>query len=326
MENSINKNNKENLRPLKDLIRPLCYFDVFSYPLSLTEIRLFAGKKIDEQTENSLLNHLMEAQIVQYTNGYYHLPKDPILVEIRKTNNERAEKYLKIAGTMSKLIKIFPFVRGIGISGSLSKGSMPIDSDIDYFIITKSGRLWLCRSILIFFKKVFLLNSRKYFCLNYFIDEDHLEIEEKNLFTATEIFTLLPTYGNNLFSEFFSKNAWVEKYYFNWEKGMNRSNNPKDKRNFLQKIIEVPFFGWIGNALDKWLMHITINHWHKKFEDFDKAKFDLTLKSRPYISKHHPLDFQTKVLEAFEINKKLYDDKLDEFLNKKIVNQSALKD
>lgn len=326
MENSLKKNNKGHLRILKDMIRPLCYFDVFSYPLTLKEIRLFAGKKIDEQRENSLLNHLIDSQLVQYTNGYYHLPKDSELVEIRKENNERAEKYLKIAGTMSRLIKLFPYVRGIGISGSLSKGSMPKDSDIDYFIITKSGRLWLCRSLLIFFKKVFLLNSRKYFCLNYFIDENHLEIEEKNLFTATEIFTLLPMYGQKLFSDFFIVNAWVKNYYANWEEGMNRGIKPNDNRNIIQKILEVPFFGWIGNALDKWLMHITINHWHKKFEDFDKAKFDLTLKSRPYISKHHPLDFQTKVLEAFELNKKNYEVKVDEYFYKKVVNQSALKD
>ena len=36
------------------------------------------------------------------------------------------------------------------------------------------------------------------------------------------------------------------------------------------------------------------------FGDFDDAKFELTMKSRRYVSKHHPNDFQNKVLSKYE--------------------------
>ena len=93
----------------------------------------------------------------------------------------------------------------MGISGSLSKGYYDDDGDIDFFIITSPKRLWIARTFLILYKKIFLLNSRKYFCVNYFISSNALEIEEKNIFTATELTTLLPMFGNGSFHKFYEK-------------------------------------------------------------------------------------------------------------------------
>ena len=98
----------------------------------------------------------------------------------------------------ARLIFHFPFTRAIMISGSLSKNYADEASDVDYFIIVKPGRLWIARTLLIIYKRIFLMNSKKYFCVNYFIDEDHLEIEEKNLFTAVELTTLIPIHGFTL--------------------------------------------------------------------------------------------------------------------------------
>ena len=86
---------------------------------------------------------------------------------------------------------MFPFVRGVFLSGSISKGFMSESDDIDYFIITAPGRLWLTRTLLILFKKIFLFNSFRNFCLNYFIDSENLYIPEHNRYTATEIVFLI---------------------------------------------------------------------------------------------------------------------------------------
>ena len=80
---------------------------------------------------------------------------------------------------MTKFISKFPYVRAILLSGSISKGYMDKDSDVDYFIITQPNRLWVTRLLLMLFKKIFLFNSRKVFCINYFVDSEKLEIEEK---------------------------------------------------------------------------------------------------------------------------------------------------
>src|SRR5690606_3777846 len=101
--------------------------------------------------------------------------------------NLMANKFSDIARKKAKLISQFPFVRGVMASGSLSKGYADEKSDIDFFIITIPNRLWIARTLLVLYKRIFLLNSHKFFCVNYFVDEKHLGIEEKNLFTATEL-------------------------------------------------------------------------------------------------------------------------------------------
>ena len=43
-----------------------------------------------------------------------------------------------------------------------------------------------------------------------------LEIEEKNIFTAVEISTLMPLKGKVIFKDFFKANAWVYEYLPNY--------------------------------------------------------------------------------------------------------------
>ncbi len=86
------------------------------------------------------------------------------------------------------------------------------DGDIDFFIITKADRLWICRTLLVLYKKVFLLNSRKYFCVNYFVDENNLKIKDKNMFTAIEVKHLLSVYNPELIGHFKEINNWTNEF------------------------------------------------------------------------------------------------------------------
>jgi len=48
--------------------------------------------------------------------------------------------------------------------------------------------------------------------MNYFIDEEALEIEEKNIFTATELITLLPACGNGGLVKIFRRQQLVTSF------------------------------------------------------------------------------------------------------------------
>jgi hypothetical protein len=213
--------------------------------------------------------------------------------------NKNAKGYFQKAHQVSKFIGKFPFVRGVYISGSLSKGYMPEDGDIDYFIITKPGRLWLARTLLILYKKIFLLNSRKYFCLNYFIDEDHLEIEEKNRFTAMELSTLIPMYNYPLYKNLWEANGWRAEFFPNAAMHPDEKVHPlkiKGWKNRLEKLLA----GKLGEWLDTASMKLTLFFWKRKFDHFDDEQFKVALKSRKFVSKHHPQNFQNRVLKGFE--------------------------
>src|SRR6202000_1190878 len=145
---------------------------------------------------------------------YYSLKNDPSLAQRRHQGEVRADKLLTTAKRNARLLYQFPFVRGVCISGSLSKRCADERADIDYFIITRSNRLWIARTLMHLFKKLTYLRGRQHrYCMNYFVDEDALEIREKNIFTATELITLLPASGNTGLNKVFQANDWTTSYY-----------------------------------------------------------------------------------------------------------------
>lgn len=201
---------------------------------------------------------------------------------------------------MARFIARFPYIRAVFVSGSLSKHSMKPDSDVDFFLITTPGRLWLARTLLVLFKKIFLFNSHKYFCVNYFIDTQHLEIEEQNLFTATEIVTLLPMYGGDWYQAFCRENQWAWRQY---PHATLRPVHdvPGSARSWFKRNAEWLLGGAFGDWLDSRAMHLTVRFWRKKFSHLDDSTFNVALKSRRHVSKHHPLYFQKKVLEHLSV-------------------------
>jgi predicted nucleotidyltransferase len=202
--------------------------------------------------------------------------------------------YLIIAKKVGKFVASFPYVRAVFVSGSLSKGYMDEKSDIDFFIVTEPSRLWLSRTLLILFKKVFLFNSHKYLCPNYFIDSNSLEIEEKNLFTAKELSYLYPVYNQSLFEEMISHNAWTKTYMPNFT--IKKEGSPERKK-FLKNSLEFIFNFKVGDWLDSFCMKITENYWKNKY----KAKYGIesTIRCAKHVSKYHPQGYQNKVIAAF---------------------------
>ena len=57
----------------------------------------------------------------------------------------------------------------------------------------------------LFKKLTFLTGRQHYYCMNYFVDEAALEVNNKNIFTAMEVKTLLPAAGPELMDQFFIK-------------------------------------------------------------------------------------------------------------------------
>lgn len=281
------------------IVRALLYFDIFSYPLTAAEVFQYSNcPNASGEDVAKKLQELVKKRIVHQFGPFYQIPDSTFWVSRRLDANRRADRLLPVAKRMARLIGCFPFIRGVFVSGSLSKHSMRADSDIDFFLITEPGRLWFARTLLVIFKKIFLFNSRKYFCVNYFIDTKHLEIEEKNLFTATEIATLLPLYGREWYEAFYQANDWIRDFFPHFPK-RSISETPPDKRNFVKKTAEKIFGSPLCDRLDRGAMRFTIRFWRYKFRHFDEKTFDGALKSRQYVSKHHPLYFQQSVLEQY---------------------------
>jgi hypothetical protein len=288
------------------IVESLLYFDTFKYPLRLNEIFNFCTTKYNNETEvQDNLDLLISKKLVKKNGPYYYVNDDDSIVNRREAGNKMAEQVMPKAIKYGKFIAQFPFVETVCISGSLSKNYFDEKGDVDFFIITKPQRLWLCRSILVGFKKMFLLNSRKYFCVNYFVGSDNLSIPDRNVFTATEIASLIPVNDLSGYAHFILKNEWIYSYLPNFNPS-NKINYNTHNEKWPKKISEKLLGGALGNFADKQLFKLTLNIWQKKFKHFNKTDFDLNMRSRKNVSKHHPNGFQQKVLDRWSLSKQAY--------------------
>ena len=281
----------------RSALRALAYSDIFSHPLRQEEIAAQMDLAVDKDALCRDLRELCAEGTVIEQDGYFGFGDIGAKVRRRIEGNVRAERRMTKARRMSRLIGHFPFVRAVMLSGSISKGYLDVDGDIDYFVITAPGRLWIARTLLIAFKKLVLLNSHRNFCLNYFIDTDHLTIEDRNRFTATEVMTLVPTFNTELCARFFAANTWAQHFLPN--KAMPTTADVPVGIGLVKRMMERAMRNGFGDEIDAWCMWRTADHWRRKFPEFDRERFELALRSRSYVSKHHPRDFQSRVLNAF---------------------------
>ena len=198
------------------ILKVLAYFDIFQYPLTAAEIKKYLDQPLHDHDLEHTLRHLLHDQHIYQLGEFYSLHNNPLLALRRREGNQRAAKLMPRAMKAGRFLYQFPFVSAIGISGSLSKNFADERSDVDFFIITKANRLWIARTLMHLFKKLtFLTGHQHYFCMNYYIDETALRIEDENIYTALEIATLVPVAGNQAADQFFVHNKWRTRFFPN---------------------------------------------------------------------------------------------------------------
>jgi hypothetical protein len=281
------------------ILRTLIYFEIFGHPLSFDELYSLMSVPADRGTFDRELEQLASEGLIRTESGYVYITDGQASITDRLKKLKRARRYSRIARAVSRLISWHPFVRGVFISGSLSKSALAKKDDIDFFVVTEPGRLWVCRTLLMLFKKIFLLNSKKYFCINYYIDARSLEIPERNLFTATEVAFLIPVQNAELYTEFIGANGWVREYFPN--RSFSADGCPTRKGPLVKRWMESMLNGNAGERLDNHFMKVYRKRSIKRYKKMDMAMFELNFRSEKNVSKHHPDGYQEKVLEQYAL-------------------------
>lgn len=225
---------KEQIK--KDIIDTLSYFDVFNYSPTLHEICLFLHNS--SSSKKLVKECIDEVQIIDKNHGYYSFSnRKNLSIKRRIVKKENIIK-IGLALNYAKLLKFIPGVKLIALTGSVSMKNALEDDDIDIFIITRKNMLWTTRLMLIFLTKLFGIKreykkrkNKNKLCLNMFLDETNLEINEKNIYTAHEIVQIKVLYDEkNMYEKFLNSNLWVFKYLPNltYKKGVRK----RDKRWF----------------------------------------------------------------------------------------------
>lgn len=165
----------KNMAGLREaIIRVIAFFDLFDYPLTAWEISTHLGGK-----------HLLsEVQIGldsgadwEQEEGFYFLPGRREIIATRQSRYNYSARKMKIARRFAWAFRLLPSIRAIALANSIGFYNMRDGSDIDFFIITAPGHIWLSRFYCTGLAK--LLNSRPTaakkkdkICLSFYISSD----------------------------------------------------------------------------------------------------------------------------------------------------------
>jgi hypothetical protein len=284
------------------ILKVIAYFDLFNYPVAVEDILFFLDTHAEEYPVKKEIEALVQEGCLFRTGQFFSLQNDPALAEKRNWGRQHADELLPIAEKGARFLFQFPFVRGVCISGSLSKRCADENADIDYFIITSANRLWIARTLMHLYKKLTYLRGRQHrYCMNYYVDEDALEIREKNIFTATELITLMPASGNGGVISFFKANEWTTRFYPQYLY-RNRESKRTPRSSFLKRTFEKLLDNRLGDRLDDYFRELTASRWRKKEErgDLNMRGNRMSLQCSKHFSRPNPEAFQQKVLNRYQ--------------------------
>lgn len=242
----------------KSILKTVAFFDVFSYPLTASEIWKWLYKPqekyslfdVKECLEKSpVLENKLECQ-----EAFYSIRGRESIHLKRKHNNNLAERKFRKVIYLVRVYRFIPFVRMMAVCNSLGYSNAREKSDIDLFIIARRGTIWLARLFTILIVKLLHMrptedNKQDTFCLSFFIDENYLDIEnsrmgQDDIYYPYWVCNLIPIYNpDGLYEKFLEANNWHKQYLPNsYPNQFSKEVHPTLLSKIFNSIIAVIFY------------------------------------------------------------------------------------
>lgn len=165
------------------------------------------------------------------------------------------------AYSIGLLLRWVPFVRLVGLNGSMVTGTMKPSSDIDFYIATAPNRLYTARLLVVLV--VHLTGWRRYgskirgrICLNRFATTHALEITPHNNYHAKVFSGLAPLYAHHqAYRAYFAANEWMD--YNLYPRRVYRTerltpNLAQFSRRLGERLLAGSFGTWLESILARW--------------------------------------------------------------------------
>ncbi len=211
----------------KSIIKTIAYFDVFNFPLTVSEIWKWLyrprNKYSLEQVRDALENSQWLKERLDLHEAFFSLKDRENIYLLRKQNNNWAERKFKKTVRLIKVFRCLSFIRMIAVCNNLSYSNSRDGSDIDLFIITRKDQIWLARFFALLILKLSRLrpteeDHRDKFCLTIFVDETALNMRQimlgqHDIHFVYWLSQFLPVYDPDaLYEKFFVANGWIKEY------------------------------------------------------------------------------------------------------------------
>lgn len=211
----------------KNILITVAYYDAMDFPMTSFEVWKYLTRLGTEESGDGhpyslevVREALDDSQLLRYLeqkNGFYFLSGREELVNRRLKRQIISHQKIRRLKKYAYWLKMMPFVRMIAITGRLALGEADYESDWDLLIVCESKRLFIARSAVTLMAEI-MGRRRKgkkvadRLCLNAFLTADNLEINLKDMFSASEYFWARPIFGFSVFRQFQLENGWIQKY------------------------------------------------------------------------------------------------------------------
>ena len=282
------------------VLRMILYFDVFKHPLTLPELTRLTAPGMGSAVAEAVTALEQEGRIASQGRWVF-LPGRAANITRRQERAEAAERAWPAARSAARTLERFPFVRGLLVTGGMSKNSTSPDGDVDWLILVEPGRVWTLKSMLQLFRRGLPGPLRERFCTNYLLDTEHLALDDRNLFTAIELATAVPIAGPEACTALLDANPWASRFVPGMAWSRERARHALPLRiGRAARLAERAWSGsWTGPleraAMDGWR-----RFWATKYGWLDPSVRSQRFKQREEISTNHLHDFQDYVLREVE--------------------------
>jgi hypothetical protein len=199
-----------------------------------------------------LLSNSLPKPLVR-SGRYFSLAGREASIETRKVRTTAAADYWRRAIHYGRRMSHLPFVRMVAVTGALAMDNNA-DGDIDYLVITEPGRLWLCRAMIVGLVKLAATRGTE-LCPNYFLSENAMVLEERNLFTAHEVTQMVPLTGMATYQALRGLNRWTDEFLPNAGGTPKRLAVVEPGRQRTRGLVEGTLRSRVCSPLESWEMN-----------------------------------------------------------------------
>jgi hypothetical protein len=234
------------------IARTVAYADLFEYPLDRGEIHryLIGESASSEDVDRMLEQDGVLGAYLERTGDKVHLRGRASTVETRRMREAASAEMWRAARAYGAWVSRLPLVRFVGVTGALAMSNAERRADIDLFVLTHPGRVWLCRLLVLAVVRLAALRGHR-LCPNFLLSTAELELRERNLFTAHEIAQMVPVRATEWYARFMDANRWALDYLPN---ARTHQRRPPRADNILTRIATWVLSSRLFAPLERWEM------------------------------------------------------------------------
>jgi hypothetical protein len=234
------------------------YADLFDCAITVAEIcRHAAVPLLDQTAVTRALRDETLAERLSRQGDLACLRGREELFSIRRRRAENSRRMWRQSRRWARFFAAAPFVRMIAVTGSLAVDNVEGDCDIDLFVVTEPGRLWLCRAF--FFSVALACHAMRIhprLCPNYLVTTRALELEaaDRDYYVARELAQMVPLWGQVTYELLRARNTWMVEYQPNAGSRWG-AVEPVRLGRFsasLRRGTEWALAGRLGDRLERW--------------------------------------------------------------------------